>query len=154
MPVGTAATVKGIRFEELESPDLDARIILANTYHLWLRPGMETIRSCGGLHRFMGWPRALLTDSGGFQVWSLGALRKITEEGTEFRSHLDGSLQFLSPEVSMEVQATLGSDIVMVFDECAAGDADLAQTEKSVGLTARWAKRSREAFNRLQETGA
>src|SRR5881409_2601959 len=92
MPVGTAGTVKGIRFEELESPELYARIILANTYHLWLRPGIETIKAGGGLHNFIGWDRAMLTDSGGFQVWSLGALRKIKEEGTEFRSHLDGSL--------------------------------------------------------------
>ena len=150
MPVGTAGTVKAIRFEELESPDLDAKVILGNTYHLWLRPGVETIKACGGLHRFIGWDRALLTDSGGFQVWSLGDLRKISEEGTEFRSHVDGSLRFLSPEVSMEVQAALGSDIVMVFDECAPGDASHEETEKSVGLTARWARRSREAFNRLQ----
>ncbi len=122
MPVGTAGTVKGIRAEALED-ELDARIILGNTYHLWLRPGAEVIRKCGGLHRFISWDRALLTDSGGFQVWSLGALRKISEEGTQFRSHLDGSLQFLSPEVSMEVQAALGSDIVMAFDECAAAEA-------------------------------
>src|SRR5262245_51883249 len=153
MPVGTAGTVKGIRFEELER-DLDAKIILGNTYHLWLRPGIETIKACGGLHRFIGWERALLTDSGGFQVWSLGDLRKISEEGTEFRSHVDGSLQFLSPEVSMEVQATLGSDIVMVFDECAPGKADHNETQKSVGLTSRWAKRSRVAFDRLQLEGA
>ena len=119
MPVGTAGSVKGVRFEELEAPDLDARIILGNTYHLWLRPGIETIKACGGLHRFIGWDRALLTDSGGFQVWSLGSLRKITEDGVEFRSHVDGGLQFMSPEISMEVQAALGSDIVMVFDECA-----------------------------------
>src|SRR6266478_3500799 len=111
MPVGTAGTVKGIRFEELESTELDARIILGNTYHLWLRPGIETIKACGGLHRFIGWDRPMLTDSGGFQVWSLGALRKITEEGTEFRSHVDGILKFLSPEISMDVQAALGSDI-------------------------------------------
>ncbi len=154
MPVGTAGTVKAIRFEELESPDLNAAIILGNTYHLWLRPGIETIKECGGLHRFIGWNRALLTDSGGFQVWSLGKLRKISEEGTEFRSHVDGSLQFLSPEVSMEVQAALGSDIVMVFDECAPGDASHEETEKSVGLTARWAKRSRVAFDELQKAGA
>src|SRR5918911_5604498 len=111
MPVGTAGTVKGTRFEALESEELDARIILGNTYHLWLRPGADVIRACGGLHKFIGWPRALLTDSGGFQVWSLGALRKITEEGTEFRSHVDGALRFLSPEVSMQVQAALGSEI-------------------------------------------
>jgi queuine tRNA-ribosyltransferase len=154
MPVGTAGTVKAVRFEELEAPDLDAKIILGNTYHLWLRPGTETIKACGGLHSFIGWDRALLTDSGGFQVWSLGNLRKISEAGTEFRSHVDGSLQFLSPEVSMEIQAALGSDIVMVFDECAPGDASHDETERSVGLTARWAKRSRDAFDRLQSEDA
>src|SRR6476659_9880626 len=150
MPVGTAGTVKAIRFEELESEDLDARIILGNTYHLWLRPGIETIKACGGLHRFIGWERALLTDSGGFQVWSLGALRKITEEGTEFRSHVDGSMQFLSPEISMEVQAVLGSEIVMAFDECAAGDAPPEVSRQSMELTARWASRSRARFDSLQ----
>jgi queuine tRNA-ribosyltransferase len=154
MPVGTAGTVKGIRFEELESAELNARIILGNTYHLWLRPGIEVIKAAGGLHRFISWERALLTDSGGFQVWSLGALRKITEEGTEFRSHVDGSLKFLSPEVSMEVQAALGSDIVMVFDECAPGEATHDETERSMELTTRWAKRSRAAFDRLQSAGA
>src|ERR1051325_6913932 len=154
MPVGTAGTVKGIRFEALESEDLDAKIILGNTYHLWLRPGIDVNKSAGGLHRFIGWDRALLTDSGGFQVWSLGALRKITEEGTEFRSHVDGSLRFLSPEVSMEVQAALGSDIVMVFDECAPGQASHEETERSMNLTARWAKRSKDAFERLQTEGA
>jgi queuine tRNA-ribosyltransferase len=153
MPVGTAGTVKGTRFEALEAGDLDARIILGNTYHLWLRPGIETIRACGGLHRFMGWERALLTDSGGFQVWSLGKLRKISEEGTEFRSHVDGSLCFLSPEVSMEVQAALGSDVVMVFDECAPGQAPMAEARRSMELTARWAKRSRERFDELQRNG-
>lgn len=154
MPVGTAGTVKGIRFEALESEDLDAKIILGNTYHLWLRPGIDVIKAAGGLHRFIGWDRALLTDSGGFQVWSLGALRKISEEGTEFRSHLDGSLRFLSPEVSMEVQAALGSDIVMVFDECAPGKATHEETERSLNLTARWAQRSKTAFERLQSEGA
>ena len=153
MPVGTAGTVKGIRFEALES-ELDAKIILGNTYHLWLRPGIDVIKAAGGLHRFISWDQALLTDSGGFQVWSLGALRKITEEGTEFRSHVDGSLRFLSPEVSMEVQAALGSDIVMVFDECAPGEASHEETERSMNLTARWAKRSKEAFDRLQGEGA
>ena len=149
MPVGTAGTVKGMRFEVLED-ELDARIILGNTYHLWLRPGIEVIRKCGGLHQFTGWERALLTDSGGFQVWSLGALRKITDEGTQFRSHLDGSLQFLSPEISMEVQATLGSEIVMAFDECAAGDAPPEVSRQSMELTARWAERSRVRFDSLQ----
>src|SRR5678815_4296430 len=130
MPVGTAGTVKGIRFEELESEDLDAKIILGNTYHLWLRPGIDVIKSAGGLHRFISWDRALLTDSGGFQVWSLGALRKISEEGTQFRSHVDGSLRFLSPEVSVEVQAALGCDVVMVFDECAPGQASAEDARK------------------------
>ena len=145
MPVGTAGTVKGIRFEELESPDLDARIILGNTYHLWLRPGIEKIRAGGGLHKFIGWNRAMLTDSGGFQVWSLGALRKITEAGTEFRSHVDGSLCFLSPEVSMEVQAVLGAEIAMAFDECAPGEATHDEARQSMELTLRWAKRSKDA---------
>jgi queuine tRNA-ribosyltransferase len=154
MPVGTAGTVKGVRFEELESGDLDARIILGNTYHLWLRPGVDIIKALGGLHRFIGWDRALLTDSGGFQVWSLGALRKISEEGTEFRSHIDGSLKFLSPEISMEVQAALGSDIVMVFDECAPGNASYDETKRSAELTARWAKRSRKRFDELQNDGS
>src|SRR3954453_2729813 len=153
MPVGTAGTVKGIRFEELESADLDAKIILGNTYHLWLRPGIDVIKSAGGLHRFISWDRALLTDSGGFQVWSLGALRKISEEGTEFRSHLDGSLRFLSPEVSMEVQAALGSDIVMVFDECAPGRATHEVARESMLLTSRWAERSCQSFDALQKEG-
>src|ERR1044072_8211562 len=153
MPVGTAGTVKGIRFEQLEK-DLDAPIILGNTYHLWLRPGIDVIKAAGGLHRFISWDRALLTDSGGFQVWSLGALRKISEEGTEFRSHVDGSLRFLSPEVSMEVQAALGSDIVMGFDECAPGEESHEDTERSMNLTARWAQRSKIAFDRLQSEGA
>jgi queuine tRNA-ribosyltransferase len=152
MPVGTAGTVKATRFEALED-ELDARIILGNTYHLWLRPGADVIRTCGGLHRFTGWQRALLTDSGGFQVWSLGALRKITEEGTQFRSHVDGSLRFLSPEISMEVQAALGSEIVMAFDECAAGDASPEVSRASMELTARWAERSRTKFDSLQLEG-
>jgi queuine tRNA-ribosyltransferase len=149
MPIGTAGTVKGMRYEVLEG-ELDARIILGNTYHLWLRPGVDVIRKCGGLHKFTGWERALLTDSGGFQVWSLGALRKITEAGAEFRSHIDGSLQFLSPEISMEVQAALGSEIVMAFDECAAGDAPPEVSRASMELTARWASRSRARFDSLQ----
>ncbi|MCU1265928.1 MAG: tRNA-guanine transglycosylase [Acidobacteria bacterium] len=154
MPVGTAGSVKGVRFEQLEAADVDARIILGNTYHLWLRPGIEIIRACGGLHRFIAWDRTLLTDSGGFQVWSLGELRKISEEGTQFRSHVDGSPQFLSPEVSMEVQAALGSDIVMVFDECAPGKAPHDEARQSMELTARWARRSRERFDSLQREGA
>ena len=150
MPVGTAGTVKGIRFEELESPDLDAQIILGNTYHLWLRPGIDVIKAAGGLHKFIGWDRAMLTDSGGFQVWSLGALRKIKEEGTEFRSHVDGSLCFLSPEISMEVQAVLGAEIAMAFDECAPGEATHDEARHSMELTLRWARRSKDAFAKLQ----
>src|SRR2546427_3710966 len=150
MPVGTAGTVKGIRFEELESPELDARIILGNTYHLWLRPGIETIKACGGLHKFIGWERAMLTDSGGFQIWSLGALRKITEEGTEFRSHIDGALCFLSPEISMAVQAALDAEIAMALDECAPGKATNEEARRSMELTLRWAKRSKKAFEKLQ----
>ena len=148
MPVGTAGTVKGMRFEDLEAEDLDARIILGNTYHLWLRPGIETIKACGGLHKFIGWDRAMLTDSGGFQVWSLGALRKITEDGTEFRSHLDGASCFLSPEISMEVQSVLGAEIAMAFDECAPGEATREETRRSMELTLRWAKRSKDAFEK------
>src|SRR6185369_17295173 len=150
MPVGTAGTVKGTRFEQLEAADLDAQIILGNTYHLWLRPGIETIRACGGLHKFIGWNRAMLTDSGGFQVWSLGALRKITEEGTEFRSHIDGALCFLSPEISMEVQSVLGAEIAMAFDECPPGEASTEVARRSMELTLRWAKRSKDAFEVLQ----
>src|ERR671933_1823826 len=149
MPVGTLGSVKGVRFEELEAADLDASIILGNTYHLWLRPGHEVVRACGGLHKFIGWERALLTDSGGFQVWSLGDLRKLREEGVEFRSHVDGALCFLSPEVSMEVQAALGADVAMVLDECAPGEASHEEARASLELTARWARRSRVRFDEL-----
>ena len=151
MPVGTQGTVKGLRYEWLEG-ELDARIILGNTYHLFLRPGPEVIRQMGGLHSFSTWTRSLLTDSGGFQVFSLTDLRKLTEEGVEFRSHLDGSKKFLSPEVSMEIQAALDSDIVMVFDECPPGDAGHERTRQSLELTARWAKRSKKRFDELQES--
>lgn len=153
MPVGTQGAMKGVRFEWLEN-ELDARIILGNTYHLFLRPGIEVIRSFGGLHRFSTWDRSYLTDSGGFQVFSLTELRKLTEEGVEFRSHIDGSKQFLSPEISVEVQAALGSEIVMAFDECPPGDAGHEATKKSLELTARWARRSKERFEKLQEEGA
>ena len=145
MPVGTAGSVKGIRFEELQAPDLDARIILGNTYHLWLRPGIDVIKACGGLHKFIGWDRAMLTDSGGFQVWSLTQIRKVTEEGTEFRSHIDGALKFLSPEISMEVQSVLGAEIAMAFDECPPGQIEHDAARQSMELTLRWAKRSKEA---------
>jgi queuine tRNA-ribosyltransferase len=153
MPVGTQATVKGVRFEWLET-ELDARIILGNTYHLFLRPGAEIIRDLGGLHKFSTWNRSLLTDSGGFQVFSLTDLRRLSEEGVEFRSHVDGSKKFLSPEISMEVQAALGAEIVMAFDECPPGDAPFTETRKSLELTARWAKRSKDRFNQLQDEGA
>jgi queuine tRNA-ribosyltransferase len=153
MPVGTLGSVKGVRFEELEAEDLNARIILGNTYHLWLRPGPEVIRGLGGLHSFTGWRRALLTDSGGFQVFSLSHMRRLSEEGVEFRSHIDGRQCFLSPEVSMEVQAALGSDIVMAFDECPPGQATHEAALRSLELTARWARRSRARFDELQREG-
>lgn len=153
MPVGTQGAVKGIRFEWLEN-EMDARVILGNTYHLFLRPGVDTIRQMGGLHKFSTWDRSILTDSGGFQVFSLTDLRKMTEEGVEFRSHLDGSKHFISPEVSMEIQAALGSEIVMVFDECPPGDAGHEATKTSLELTARWALRSKDRFEELQATGS
>jgi queuine tRNA-ribosyltransferase len=153
MPVGTQGTVKGVRFEWLEE-ELDARIILGNTYHLFLRPGPEIIREMGGLHKFSTWNRSLLTDSGGFQVFSLTDLRKLTEDGVEFRSHIDGSARFLSPEVSMAIQAALGAEIVMVFDECPPGDAGIDITRKSLEMTARWAQRSKDRFNELQNEKA
>jgi len=150
MPVGTQGSVKGVRFEWLEN-EIDAQIILGNTYHLFLRPGVETIRKLGGLHKFTSWNRSILTDSGGFQVFSLTDLRKLSEEGVEFRSHIDGAKCFLSPEISMEVQADLGAEIVMAFDECPPGDAGHEATRKSLELTARWAERSRKHFDRLAD---
>ena len=152
MPVGTQGTVKALTQEMLEA--LDARIILGNTYHLFLRPGPETVLALGGLHRFISWERAMLTDSGGYQVFSLGALRKIREEGVEFRSHLDGSLKFLSPEISMQVQHALGADVMMCFDECTPWPATHRQALDSLELTTRWAVRSRLEFDRLRETPA
>ena len=152
MPVGTQGAIKGVRYEWLEG-EMDARIVLANTYHLFLRPGPEIIRQLGGLHKFSTWNRSLLTDSGGFQVFSLTDLRKLTEDGVEFRSHIDGSKKYLSPEISMEVQAALGSDIVMVFDECPPGDAGHERTKQSLELTSRWAYRSKERFDELQDAG-
>lgn len=144
MPVGTQASVKGVSPDELK--DLGAGIILSNTYHLFLRPGMDLIREAGGLHKFMHWDRAILTDSGGFQVFSLGDLRKITEEGVTFRSHIDGSKKFLSPEVSMEVQMALGSDIVMAFDECVPYPADYDYAKKSTERTIRWLERCKKTM--------
>jgi len=149
MPVGTAATVKTVQQETLEqigSEGLGAQIILANTYHLYLRPGHELIRRMGGLHRFMSWPRPMLTDSGGFQVFSLSQLRKVTDDGVEFRSHLDGLKHFFSPEHSIEVQIALGADIVMVFDECVETPATWERTRDSMGLTHAWAARSKAYF--------
>lgn len=144
MPVGTVASVKAVPQHLLE--ELGARIILGNTYHLYLRPGHELIRRLGGLHRFMSWHRAILTDSGGFQVFSLNELRKVTEEGVQFRSHLDGSLHYFSPEHSMDVQIALGSDIAMAFDECTEYPADYGRARKSLDLTLRWAERSKRHF--------
>jgi queuine tRNA-ribosyltransferase len=145
MPVGTVASVKAVPQHLLE--ELDARIILGNTYHLYLRPGHELIRRMGGLHRFMSWPRAILTDSGGFQVFSLNELRKVTEDGVEFRSHLDGSRHFFSPEHSMDVQIALGSDIAMAFDECTEYPADYERARRSLDITLRWAERSKRHFD-------
>jgi queuine tRNA-ribosyltransferase len=145
MPVGTAATVKAMKPESVRATGAD--IILGNTYHLMLRPGAERVAKLGGLHRFMNWPRPILTDSGGYQVMSLAALRKLTEEGVTFRSHIDGSKHMLSPERSMEIQRLLGSDIVMAFDECPRADRPLAEIEASMELSMRWAKRSRAAFD-------
>jgi queuine tRNA-ribosyltransferase len=144
MPVGTLASVKAVPQDTLE--ELGAQIILGNTYHLYLRPGVETVRRMGGLHRFMSWPRAILTDSGGFQVFSLNELRKVREEGVTFRSHLDGSSHFFSPEKSMQVQIGLGADIIMAFDECTEFPADRERTRASMELTARWAARSKKYF--------
>jgi len=144
MPVGTQATVKAIPQHLLE--DLGAQIILGNTYHLYLRPGHELIRKLGGLHEFMSWPRALLTDSGGFQVFSLSDLRKVTDDGVQFRSHLDGSSHFFSPEHSIDVQIALGADIIMAFDECTEYPADYARARQSLDLTLRWAQRSKDHF--------
>ncbi|MFN7948597.1 MAG: tRNA guanosine(34) transglycosylase Tgt [Blastocatellia bacterium] len=152
MPVGTRGTVKALTQEMLEA--IDARIILGNTYHLFLRPGHQLIDELGGLHQFMSWDRSILTDSGGFQVFSLGELRKIREEGVEFQSHLDGSRHFLSPEVSMQIQAALGSDIVMCFDECTPYPATHEQARRSLELTGRWARRSRDEFDRLMQLRA
>ena len=144
MPVGTQGTVKAVPQDTLES--LGAEIILGNTYHLYLRPGHEAIRRMGGLHKFMSWPRALLTDSGGFQVFSLSSLRKVTDDGVQFRSHLDGSSHFFTPEHSIDVQIALGADFVMSFDECTEYPADRARAEESLRLTMAWAQRSLSHF--------
>lgn len=145
MPVGTAATVKAMKPEAVRETGAD--IILGNTYHLMLRPGAERVAKLGGLHKFMNWPRPILTDSGGYQVMSLSDLRKLTEQGVEFRSHLDGSKHMLTPERSMEIQRLLGSDIVMAFDECPRADRPRDEIARSMELSMRWARRSRDAFD-------
>ena len=154
MPVGTAASVKAVEqgvLEQIGAAGAGAQIILANTYHLYLRPGYELVRRMGGVHRFMSWERPMLTDSGGFQVFSLSALRKVTSEGVEFRSHLDGSKHFFSPEHSIDVQIALGADIAMVFDECVETPASWERTRESMGLTDAWAQRSKDHFELHKE---
>lgn len=148
MPVGTQATVKGVHLHELKD-DVKAQIILGNTYHLYLRPGLEVIEAAGGLHKFNGFDRPMLTDSGGFQVFSLAGIRKIKEEGVEFRSHIDGSKHFFTPERVMDIERTIGADIMMAFDECPPGTSDYAYAKKSLALTERWLDR---CITRLKET--
>jgi queuine tRNA-ribosyltransferase len=150
MPVGTYGTVKGMTPQALK--DIQAQIILGNTFHLWMRPGLDIMAKFGGLHQFMGWDGPILTDSGGFQVFSLGAMRKIKEEGVHFRSPVNGDKLFLTPEESMRIQTTLNADIVMIFDECTPYPATRDEARKSMELSMRWAKRSRDAFNELGNT--
>ncbi|MGA8008441.1 MAG: tRNA guanosine(34) transglycosylase Tgt [Thiomonas sp.] len=161
MPVGTYGTVKGITPDGLK--DAGAQIILGNTFHLWLRPGLEVVRQFGGLHRFIGWDRPILTDSGGFQVWSLGAMRKISEEGVRFASPVNGDKLFLTPEVSMQIQTVLNSDIVMQFDECTPYDVERGgqkhittelEARESMELSLRWAARCKTEFARLENPNA
>lgn len=146
MPVGTQATVKGVHLHELMD-DIKAQIILGNTYHLYLRPGLEVIEAAGGLHKFNGFSRPMLTDSGGFQVFSLAGIRKIKEEGVEFRSHIDGSKHFFTPEKVMDIERTIGADIIMAFDECPPGTSDYNYAKKSLDLTERWLDRCISRFN-------
>ena len=150
MPVGTQATVKSLTPEELKN-DVKADIILSNTYHLYLRPGNKLVKEAGGLHQFMRWDRPILTDSGGFQVFSLGDLRKIKEEGVEFKSHLDGSKHFFSPESVMEIENDLGADIIMAFDECVEYPATYEYTKQSMERTTRWAKRCKDAHKNTEK---
>ena len=150
MPVGTQATVKSMTPEELKD-EVKAQIILSNTYHLYLRPGHELVKEAGGLHKFMNWDRPILTDCGGFQVFSLSDLRTITEDGVEFKSHLDGSKHFFSPEKVMEIEEALGADIIMAFDECVEPNAGYEYTKQSMERTTRWAKRCKEAHENTEE---
>jgi len=145
MPVGTLGSVKGIHFKDLKE-DIKAQIILGNTYHLYLRPGIDIIEKAGGLHKFIGWDRPILTDSGGFQVFSLGDIRKLTEEGARFQSHIDGSRHLFTPESVIDIQRSIGADIIMAFDECTPGDADYDYARKSLELTQRWLERCIERF--------
>jgi queuine tRNA-ribosyltransferase len=149
MPVGTNASVKAMRPENLK--DAGAQIILSNTYHLYLRPGHRLVEQLGGLHRFMAWDRPILTDSGGFQVYSLTELRKITEEGVTFRSHIDGSMHLLTPELSIRIQEALGADVIMCFDECPPAEADREYVERSLAMTTRWACRCKDAHTRTDQ---
>ncbi|MDY5655599.1 MAG: tRNA guanosine(34) transglycosylase Tgt [Prevotella sp.] len=148
MPVGTCGSVKGVHFDELRE-QIQAQIILGNTYHLYLRPGLDILRQAGGLHQFGGWNRPILTDSGGFQVFSLTGIRKLREEGCEFRSHIDGSKHIFTPENVMDTQRIIGADIIMAFDECPPGQSDYQYAKKSLQLTLRWLDR---CFRRFQET--
>lgn len=150
MPVGTDGTVKAVNQKELLDT-VEAKIILGNTYHLYLRPGMEIMRKAGGLHRFMNWPRPILTDSGGFQVFSLSAIRKLKEEGAEFRSHIDGSRHFFTPENVVDIQRVIGSDIMMALDECPSGTSDYEYAKKSLELTNRWLKRGFQHFKSTEQ---
>ena len=151
MPVGTQATVKSVTQDQLKD-EVKAQIILGNTYHLYLRPGHKLVERMGGLHKFMSWDRPILTDSGGFQVFSLSKLRKITDDGVTFRSHLDGSLHFIGPDQSMEIQQSLGSDIALVFDECTAADSDYATAKRALERTTKWALRCKEVHKRADQT--
>ena len=152
MPVGTQATVKAMTPEELKE-EVKAQIILSNTYHLFLRPGHELVKEAGGLHKFMNWNRPILTDSGGFQVFSLGELRKIKEEGVYFRSHLDGSKKFISPEIAMEIEEALGADIIMAFDECCPYPSTYEYTKNSMERTTRWAERCKLSHTTIEKQG-
>lgn len=149
MPVGTVGSVKAVHFEELRRQVM-AQIILGNTYHLYLRPGLDILRKAGGLHKFNGWEKPILTDSGGFQVFSLTGIRKLKEEGCEFRSHIDGSKHFFTPENVMDTERIIGADIIMAFDECAPGEAEYSYAKKSMQLTHRWLDRCIKRFNETE----